>query len=116
MTEVRVTATPEALRAIEKLKEEIGPIMFYQSGGCNDESLPMCFKLEEFIIGKKDVLLGRIDDTPVYIDKRHYLAWEDSLLILDVAPGEPNGFSIAAADKLHFVSRSRKLKLDISLE
>ena len=32
--------------------------MFFQSGGCCDGSLPMCFDDGEFVIGDHDVLLG----------------------------------------------------------
>ena len=38
----RVTATPEALELIERLRAEHGPLMFFQSGGCCDGSSPMC--------------------------------------------------------------------------
>lgn len=90
--------------------------MFYQSGGCCDGSLPICFKLGEFIIGENDILLGRIDDTPVYIDNRQYEVWKNSQLILDVAKGEPQGFSIGAGDNLHFVTKSKIMKLEFIVE
>ena len=38
-----VIATPEALEAIARLVAERGPVLFFQSGGCCDGSLPLCF-------------------------------------------------------------------------
>ena len=113
--EERVTATPEAKKAIERLKAKIGPIMFYHSGGCFDGSLPICFRLGEFITGDNDILLGRIDGTPVYIDKSQHEVWKNNQLVLDVASGEPEIFSIAAGDHLRFVTRSRTIRLDFAL-
>ncbi len=43
-TVARVVATPAAVEAIELMVAERGPVMFFQSGGCCDGSLPMCFR------------------------------------------------------------------------
>ena len=72
-----VTATPEALAAVARLVAERGPVMFYQSGGCCDGSLPMCFDDGEFIVGDHDVLLGEVGGAPFYIDHRQYAVWKD---------------------------------------
>lgn len=101
---------------MERLKEDVGPIMFYQSGGCCDGSLPICFKLDEFITSDNDILLGRIDDIPIYIDNRQYEVWRNSQLIIDVAPGDPEGFSIAAGDNLHFVTKSKIVNLEFVMK
>ncbi|HMC03296.1 MAG TPA: DUF779 domain-containing protein, partial [Cellulomonadaceae bacterium] len=60
VTEPAVVATPAALEAIARLVAERGRVMFFQSGGCCDGSLPMCFDDGEFIIGDHDVLLGEV--------------------------------------------------------
>ena len=102
-------ATAAALEAIGRLSKELGPIMFFQSGGCCDGSLPMCFEGGELIIGPHDVLLGKVGGFPFYIDGRQYEAWKHTRLILDVAPGEPEGFSLAAGRDQHFVITSKLL-------
>jgi uncharacterized protein (DUF779 family) len=33
--------------------------------------------------------------------------WKHTQLILDVGTGEPEGFSLAAGEDLHFITRSR---------
>jgi len=103
----RVVATPAALDVIEQVIAERGPILFFQSGGCCDGSLPLCFGSEEFTIGSHDVRLGTLAGAPFYIDHRQFEAWKHTQLILDVAAGEPEGFSLAAGPDRHFVTRSR---------
>ena len=42
-----------------------------------------------------------------YIDHRQFEAWKHTQLILDVGVGEPEGFSLAAGEERHFITRSR---------
>ena len=77
-----------------------------QSGGCCAGSTPMCFPDGELVIGDIDVLLGDIDGCPFYIDSRLDNAWGRDQLLLDVATGPPEGFSLAAGHNLHFITRS----------
>jgi uncharacterized protein (DUF779 family) len=103
----RVIATPAALEAIGRLVAARGALMFFQSGGCCDGSLPMCFDLGEFVVSDHDVLLGDVAGCPFYIDHRQYEAWKHTQLILDVGDGLPEGFSLAAGPNAHFVTNSR---------
>lgn len=102
-----MTATPAALIAIDDLVRDRGPVMFFQSGGCCDGSLPMCFADGEFIIGDHDVLLGDVGGCPYYIDHRQYEMWKHTQLILDVGEGDPEGFSLGAGENKHFIIHSR---------
>lgn len=81
--------------------------MFFQSGGCCDGSLPICFDQGELAIGDLDVLLGDVGGCPFYIDHRQYEAWKHTQLILDVGAGEPEGFSLPAGEDRHFIVKSR---------
>jgi uncharacterized protein (DUF779 family) len=102
-----VDATAAAVEALADLVSNGGPVMFFQSGGCCDGSLPMCFRQGEFVIGDHDVLLGTIDGSPFYIDHRQYEVWKGTRLTLDVGEGEPEGFSLGAGRERHFIVRSR---------
>ena len=103
----RVTATPAARSALAALRTARGgPVMFVQSGGCCAGSTPMCFPDGEFLVGDVDVLLGDIDGSPFYIDRRLDGAWNQTLFILDVEQGPPDDFSLGAGDNQHFVTRS----------
>lgn len=107
VTPTRITATPAAREATARLRATRGErVMFVQSGGCCAGSTPMCYADGEFIIGDIDELLGDIDGCPFYIDRRLDTAWHQEQFILDVAPGEPEDFSLAAGNNLHFVTRS----------
>jgi uncharacterized protein len=112
-TEEGVVATPAALDAIVHIVDQRGPVMFFQSGGCCDGSLPMCFEDGEFVIGAHDVLLGRVGGCPFYIDGRQYEVWKHTQLILDVGIGAPEGFSLPADTGAHFIIRSRVFDQDI---
>jgi len=102
-----VIATQAALEAIAGLRVNRGAVMFYQSGGCCDGSLPICFEDGEFLLSDQDVLLGEVGGCRFFIDHRQYEVWKHTQLILDLGEGEPEGFSIAAAEGKHFITRSR---------
>jgi uncharacterized protein len=103
----KVVATVAALALIEQLKAEHGALMFHQSGGCCDGSTPMCFPEGELIIGSGDIKLGEIGGCPFYISAAQYEYWKHTQLIIDVAAGPGNDFSVESADGLRFLSRSR---------
>lgn len=102
-----VTATPAALAALARLREQRGALILYQSGGCCDGSLPVCLEQGDLRIGDGDVLLGSVGGCPVYIDDRQYAVWRHTQLIIDVGEGEPEGFSLPTGDGRHFITRSR---------
>ncbi len=102
----RVRATDAARELIRSLIEAHGPLMFHQSGGCCDGSAPMCFVQGDFITSHRDVLLGHIEECPVYIDKTQWKVWSHTTLIIDVVPGRGAGFSLEAPLGVRFLTRS----------
>jgi uncharacterized protein len=105
----KVIATEAALALIEQLKAEHGALMFHQSGGCCDGSTPMCFPEGELTIGSVDIKLGEIGGCPFYINAAQYDRWKHTQLIIDVASGPGNDFSLESAAGVRFLSRSRVL-------
>jgi uncharacterized protein len=81
--------------------------MFFQSGGCCEGSVPMCFGEGEFQVGSGDIELGTVGGCPFYIWGMQFESFKDTQLILDVAPGAPEGFSLPAGEDSHFVVRLR---------
>jgi uncharacterized protein (DUF779 family) len=81
-------------------------LMFVQSAGCCAGSVPMCFPAAEFIVGDADLLARLIEGCPFYIDARIYQSWDNPQLVLDIAPGSPDGFSLGPGRGLHFVTRA----------
>jgi uncharacterized protein len=102
-----VACTEAAAALIRSLRQEHGPLVFHQSGGCCDGSAPMCFPRGEFRIGQRDVLLGLIADTPFYIGAQQFEYWQHTHLTVDVVPGRGAGFSVEGPRGLRFLTRSR---------
>lgn len=107
MTVQRVTATPDTLKLIEKLKGIHGPLLFHQSGGCCDGSAPMCYPRQEFKVGAQDVYIGEIGGQPFYMGKSQFQYWQHTALIIDVVPGRGSGFSVESPEGVRFLTRSR---------
>ena len=107
LAEQRIIATGAAREAVRRLRAARGPLMFVQSAGCCAGTVPMCFPDGEYLTGAGDLLLGSVAGAPFYIDQRLYQAWHPGQLILDVAPGPPEGFSLPAGEGQHFVTRGK---------
>jgi uncharacterized protein (DUF779 family) len=105
----RVEVTEAAAALIRSLREEHGPLMFHQSGGCCDGSAPMCYPRGEFRIGQSDVLLGEIEGCPFYMGAAQFEYWKHTQLLVDVVPGRGSGFSVEAPRGVRFLTRSRVL-------
>jgi uncharacterized protein (DUF779 family) len=105
---VRVRATPEAVRMVERLTAMHGALVFFQSGGCCEGSAPMCLRDGELLPGTGDVLLGEIAGVPFYIDAEQDERWKRPDFIIDVSPGPAEGFSLEASEGVHFVTRTAR--------
>jgi uncharacterized protein (DUF779 family) len=112
----RVTATEAAHRAIAALRAAHGgPVMFVQpcergdgtgpDGAGPDGGGPRCFPGGEVPVGEGDMLLGVLDGCTFHIDADLYEALGRPRLLLDVAPGDPDGPSLAPGCGLRFVTR-----------
>ena len=101
-----VTATPEALELIERLRARHGRLVFFQSGGCCAGSSPMCLPEGDLLPGTRDLHLGEIGGCAVYIDAEQYARWCRPELVIDVSPGVEESFSLETPEGVHFVSRT----------
>jgi hypothetical protein len=99
---LRIVATDSAVAEIGRLRDEHGPLMFFQSGGCCDGSSPMCFPEGELLLGPNDLLLGEVGGCPFYIDADQYERWNRPSLVLEVAAGAGSGMSLEGVHDLHF--------------
>lgn len=124
VTVPRVAALPAATELLTRLREQHGPLMMHQSGGCCDGSSPMCYPQGEFLVGDREVLLGVLDlrlfpgqvlpdapgdedGVPVWISAQQFDAWRHTQLVLDVVPGRGAGFSLEGPEGVRFLTRSR---------
>ena len=91
----RVSATPTAQALLEELRQEYGPLMLYQAGGCCEGTQPQCFKKGAFFPRKNDALIGELDGIPFWIDKDLFEYWKFAHFELDVIDGfGAGGFSL----------------------
>lgn len=115
----RVDVTEKAAEMIRTLRDEHGPLMFHQSGGCCDGSSPMCFAQGDFITGDADVLLGRLavdmgeggtpEPVDVWMSREQFAYWKHTHLTIDLVPGRGAGFSLESPNGVRFLIRSRLL-------
>ncbi|GAB3540903.1 DUF779 domain-containing protein [Spirosoma fluminis] len=103
----RVDATPAAIDVIRRLRDQHGPLMFHQSGGCCDGSSPMCFAKGDFIVGASDVWLGQIEDCDFWMSEDQFTYWKHTHLTIDVTPGRGASFSLEIPMGIRFLIRSR---------
>ncbi len=103
----RVHITDEAKKIVDQLRAKHGPLMFHQSGGCCDGSSPMCYAKDEFIVGRADVWLGKIDGCDFYIAKDQFEFWQHTELTIDVVPGRGASFSLEIPLGVRFVTKSK---------
>ncbi len=104
---LQVMATLPALQLIETLRARHGPVLFHQSGGCCDGSSPMCYPVDDFIVGDRDVRLGEIGGAAFYISSSQFEYWKHTQLIIDVVPGRGGMFSLENGEGVRFLVRSR---------
>lgn len=103
----RVSATPKALELIQKLTAEHGAIVFFQSGGCCEGSVPLCLPANEFKPGASDVKLGEIGGAVFYMSDSHFSFAENMHTIVNVASGSSGSFSLDCGTGLAFFTSGR---------
>jgi hypothetical protein len=101
-----LSATEAALAELASLREQHGPLMLFQSGGCCEGSSPLCLHEGELLVGANDLLLGAIAGTPFYIDSDQYGRWRSPAFVLDLVPGASDTMSLEGMDDVHFVTRT----------
>lgn len=106
MTE-RISATPEALKLIQTLSAQYGPLIFLQSGGCCEGSGPLCMPAHEFKPSASDVLLGEVAGAVFYMSDSQFSFSENTHTILDAVPGSGGSFSLECGTGYAFMTRSR---------
>ncbi|TMV09191.1 DUF779 domain-containing protein [Ruegeria sediminis] len=102
-----VTATDAAIELIDELKGRFGPnLLFHQSGGCCDGSAPMCFLQSDYIVGDRDVLVGKIGGVPFFMNADQHERWKHTDLVIDAIDGIGGMFSLENGSGRRFLTRS----------
>ncbi len=108
----RVSATPAALDLIALLVKKHGPVMFFQAGGCCENSAPLCYPQGEFKLSPHDVYLGEVGGAPYHMGHRDFEFWQNTHLIVDVVNGSSGTFALDGPEGKTFICKSRLLTDD----
>lgn len=105
----RVIATQEALALISRLIQEnnqkhnqetknadkqSSQIIFVQSGGCCEGSVPICTLRSDFALGEADILIGNIGGADFYLHQSMLEYYKSTQLIIDAKEGFGSEYSL----------------------
>ena len=108
----KLIATQKAVEVIELLKNKHGNILFEQSAGCCDGTVPMCYQADGHYISSQNVLVGEIAGVPYYIDKNQYEYMKHMQIIVDAIEGQGASFSLESVEGFAFITHSKILKTE----
>jgi uncharacterized protein (DUF779 family) len=103
----RIKATAKAATLIDNLRQQHGPLLFHQSGGCCDGSAPMCLPVGELLINETDIWLGNVCACNFFMSSDQFNYWKHTQLTLDVVPGRGASFSLEIPLGVRFLIVSR---------
>lgn len=106
----KLIATEKAVEVIELLKAKHGNLVFEQSSGCCDGTVPMCFRADGHYISSQLVLIGEIAGVPYYIDKHRAEYLKHMQVVVDVMEGRGASFSLESAEGFAFLMTSKVMK------
>lgn len=106
----KLIATEKAVEVIELLKKKHGNLVFQQSSGCCDGTVPMCFEADGHYISSQNVLVGEIAGVPYYIDKNQNNYLKHMQIIVDAIEGQGASFSLESGVGFAFMMHSKILQ------
>tara|TARA_B100000427_G_C15275353_1_gene492901 strand:+ start:60 stop:431 length:372 start_codon:yes stop_codon:yes gene_type:complete len=106
MSVERVSITDAAAKIVDQLRVKHGDLMFHQSGGCCDGSMPMCFKEGSFLIGRRDICLGNIHGCNFYMASDQFEYYKNMHIRIDVVEGRGSSFSLEIPLGVRFMAVS----------
>ena len=86
--------TEAATSILDQLKSKYGDLIFHQSGGCCDESIPMVFEEGEMYLDESDILSGQLNGINYYMNQDQFDYWKHTPLTVDVTEGRGGSFSL----------------------
>lgn len=104
----RVRLTEKAQSVLQELKDTVGALMFYQSGGCCEGSQPLLYKEGTYHIGLRDVCIADVMGIKYYMSASEFNYWQYSELTIDAVKGVGvGGFSLETTVGATFVIHTR---------
>lgn len=103
----RIAITNKAALVVNTLKAKHGDLIFHQSGGCCDGSVPMIFEEGDMYLDDNDILLGTVEGVNFYMSRDQFEYWKHTHLTVDVTEGRGASFSLEIPLGLRFLIHSR---------
>ncbi len=91
---MKVSYCKDAFDLLELLKKKHGDIIFYQSFGCCDNSVPICYAKKDFKIGVNDVCLYGDGLIEIYTHKSQENFYKDQKVDIGVSNQRGNEYSL----------------------
>lgn len=106
----KIRATDEALHVIQLLQQKYGELLFEQSAGCCDGTVPMCYEAKGHYISSQLIHVGDVGGVPYYVDKRQYDYMKHTRIVVDAIEGRGAAFSLESAEGFAFLAKSERLE------
>ena len=106
----KLIATDKAIEVIDMLKAKHGNLVFEQSSGCCDGTVPMCFQADRHYISSQLILAGEIAGVPYYIDKNQNDYLKHMQIIIDAMEGRGASFSLESVEGYAFMMKSKVME------
>ena len=106
---MEVSATKKALEVIELLKKKHGQLLFEQSAGCCEGTVPILIEADGHYLSSQLIQVGTIANVPYYVEKplMSYLQYMNTEI--DVLDGTGASFSLESAEGYAFIARATPL-------
>ncbi len=88
---------------IRELESTHGAILFYQSFGCCDGSVALCYAKKDFQLGNNDVCLASTDGIELWTHHSQVQLYKDKIFHLSIEIGNGNEYSLEYGCGMHFV-------------
>lgn len=103
----RIGVSLKAAEIIEQIKSENEELIFHQSGGCCDGTVPMLLLKEDLYLDDSDVCLGDVCGIEYYMNREQFEYWKHTYITVDITEGRGSSFSLEICLGYRFLIDSR---------
>lgn len=100
-----IIASTEATDLLLRLQAQHGPLLLQISGSYGVSVI--CLPLAELRLGARDLKVGEVSGTPVFMMLNEARYWDGTDIAINVAKGVGVGFSLEGPERVHFTLRKR---------
>ncbi|WP_104743609.1 DUF779 domain-containing protein [Helicobacter cinaedi] len=94
----------KAQALINTLESLYGAILFYQSFGCCDGSVPLCYAKSDFTLGSNDICIARSENgIELWTHQNQADFYKDKTFYLSTQEGNANEYSLEYETGMRFV-------------